>query len=61
MPAVITAITATVMAIREVDNPVKNARPGHTAPRSGSLALKQPTFDWKVAKIVKKCTTLKQR
>ena len=47
MQAVIEATKAAIMAIREADNLVNNARPVHTGPRSGSLALKQSTSDCK--------------
>ena len=47
------------MALREVDNLVKNAIPVHAAPRSGGSALKQSTFDWKAADEYKELATLK--
>ena len=43
---VTTSAKATILAIREVDNSVNNARPVYTTSRSGP-ALKQPMFDWK--------------
>ena len=45
----IEAVNASIMAVREVDNLVKNARPIYTAPRSFNQALKQLMFDWKTA------------
>ena len=49
MQAAIKATKETIMATREAENPVNNARPVHTAPRSGGLASNQSTFDWKAA------------
>ena len=47
--AAIKTAKAAIIAIREADIPFNNNRLVHTVPRSGSPALKQPTFDWKVA------------
>ena len=49
MQVAIEATKAVVMAVIEVDNPVNNARPIHVMPRSGILALRQPTLAWNVA------------
>ena len=49
MQAAIEAVKATIMAIREVDNLISNARLVRMEPRSGGPALKQPIFDWKAA------------
>ena len=48
MQAVTETSKADIVAIREAEKTVNNARPVHAAPRSGSPAQKQPTFDWKV-------------
>ena len=45
---VIQAVKEAVMVVNEVQNPVNNARPIHSMPRSGSHVLRQPTFDWKI-------------
>ena len=55
MPVVIKATKATIMAVREADKPVNNARPIHTMPRSGDPVLRQPTFDWKKPTNIRKC------
>ena len=47
---VIEATKAAIMAVREADNPVDNARPIHTMPRSGMPVLQQPMFDHAVKK-----------
>ena len=49
MQAVIEAAKAAIMAVREANNPVSNARPIHAVLISCSPALKHPTFDLKVA------------
>ena len=38
--SVIKTIKAVLMTVRDAENPVNNARPVHTAPRSGEPALK---------------------
>ena len=43
----IEAAKAAIMAVREADNPVNNARPLHAMPRSGGPAL-TTDVDWKV-------------
>ena len=43
------ATKVAIMAVRVADNPVTSARPVHTMPRSGGLALRQPMFDLKAA------------
>ena len=53
------AAKAAIMAVREVDNLVNNARPIHTMPRSGSPVLREPMFDWKVAKNIRKGATMR--
>ena len=47
--AAVDTIKAVILAVREVDTPVNNAKLVHAALRSGSLALCKPTFNWKVA------------
>ena len=49
MQAEIKVTKAPVIALREADNLVNNARQIHTMPRSGSTVLRQQTFDWNVA------------
>ena len=49
MQAGIEAAKAAIMAVREADNPVNNARPIHRMARSISSVVRQLTFDWKVA------------
>ena len=49
MKAAIKATKAVIMAGREADKQVSNARPIHTMPRSCDLALRQPMFDWKTS------------
>ena len=34
---------------KETENPVDTAKLGQVIPRTGGLALKQPTFNWKAA------------
>ena len=46
MPTALEATKAAIMAMGEAENPVKNTRPLHAAPRSGDPALKQPIFDY---------------
>ena len=41
------AIKEALMVVREADNPVNNARPICTTPRSGGPNLKHPIFDWR--------------
>ena len=43
--AAIEATKTAIRAVRETYDPVNNARPMHTALRSGESTLKQPTFD----------------
>ena len=50
------AIQAAIMAVKEAENPVNCERSIQVMPRTGSSALKQPIFDWKIAK--KKCQKL---
>ena len=56
MKGVIEATKAAVIAVREADNPVTNARQIHTTPKSSSPALREPTFDWKATN---KCQDLR--
>ena len=49
MQAPIKAANSEIMAVREANNLVNNVRPIQTTPKSGDPALRQPTFDWKVA------------
>ena len=48
MQAVIETAKAAIMALREADNQVNNARTIHTNSRSEIQALRQSTFCWKV-------------
>ena len=47
MQAANEATKASVMVLNEADNPVDNARPIHTRPRSIGPVLRQPMFDFK--------------
>ena len=47
MKAVTEVAQVAIMAVREADNLVNNARSVHAASRSGSPALKHCTFSWK--------------
>ena len=57
MQAVIKAVKAAIMAKREADNSVNNARPVHAVPQPGCKHLKQHPFHCKVADNIKNCAT----
>ena len=46
MQAVIEAAKAAIMAVREVDTPVKTTKPTVVTSKTGDLVMKQPMFDW---------------
>ena len=59
--AAIEAVKAAIIAVREVDNPVNNARQLHTMSRSGNPTLRQPTVDLNQLKNIRNCEKLRQR
>ena len=61
MQATTEATKATIMAVREADKLVNNARPIYTTPTLGGPALKQPTFYWKATKKYQNSGILKER
>ena len=60
MQAAIKVIKAAIMAVREVDDPVRNARSIHTAPRMGSPVLRM-SFEWKMKKSIRHSASLSYR
>ena len=45
--AAIETAKAVMMAVREVETPIENAKPIQTVPRIGGPTLKEPIFHWK--------------
>ena len=46
--AVIEAVKAAIMAVREAEGHIKSRRSVHKVPRASGSGLRQLTFDWKI-------------